>query len=259
MTRPWPLWLRNLVVALAHLGLFALSFWGAYCLRLDFKVPPWTLNPTEVAPEFSRYWDSLYQLMPLVLVIKVAVFWYFRLYSSWGRYVGVQDLIETFKASHVSTAIIVIAVLVYSYVLKSHFNNAPPIPGAVFITDWAGTIALVGGVRFAIRIYREGMRPIAAGGLTNVLLVGAGDAGEAVLREMQRLPVERYRVVGFVDDNPGLRGSRIHAVPVLGDTSQIGKICETYDVEELVIALANPTRQLLRRIIEFCKGSKLIF
>jgi len=259
MTRPWPLWLRNLLVALAHLGLFALSFWGAYCLRLDFKLPPLTLNAGDVSIEFSRYWDSLYQLLPLVLVIKVAVFWYFRLYSSWGRYVGVQDLIETFKASHVSTAIIVIAVLVYTYILKSQYDHTLPIPGAVFITDWAGTIALVGGVRFAIRIYREGMRPVAAGGLANVLIVGAGDAGEAVLREMQRLPVERYRVVGFVDDNPNIRGARIHAVPVLGDTSQIGAICHDYEVEELVIALASPTRQLLRRIIEFCKGSKLIF
>ena len=132
-------------------------------------------------------------------------------------------------------------------------------PGAVVIIDWAGTIALVGGTRFAIRIYREGMRPVAVGGLTNTLIVGAGDVGEAVLREMQRMPVERYRVVGFVDDNPRIIGARIHGVPVIGDTSQMSRICTRHEVEEVFIALADPSRQDLRRIIEFCKGSKLVF
>ena len=251
-----PLWLRTGFVAAVHLVLFTLSFWGAYCLRLDFKVPP--LVPT-ASPEFSEYWSSMETLILFVLAIKMVVFWYFRMYSSWGRYVGVQDLIETFKASHVSTAIIVVFVLGFSYYVESTNNPSPKIPGAVFIIDYFGTITLIGGVRFGIRIYREGMRPIAAGGLTNVLIVGAGDAGEAVLREMQRLPVERYRVVGFVDDNPAATGARIHGVPILGTTAEIGQICEKREIEELVIALPNPTRQLLRRIIEFCKGFKLIF
>ena len=237
------------------------------CIRDSFKVPPLVafdppagMAVTAYYPEFRPYWGSLWTLIGFVLAIKLAVFWYFRMYSSWGRYVGVQDLIETFKASHVATAIIVLFAWLFSVLVESRFGGiSPKIPGAVFIIDYAATIALVGGVRFAIRIYREGMRPIAPGGLTNVLIVGAGDAGEAVLREMQRLPVERYHVVGFVDDSPGASGARIHGVPVLGDTTQIGQICASQEVEELFIALPRPTRQSLRRIIEFCKGNKLIF
>jgi FlaA1/EpsC-like NDP-sugar epimerase len=253
-----PLWVRSTSVAVIHLLLFALSFYGAYCLRLDFKVWP-LVSEDATGIEFTAYWDSLGTLVLFVLAIKVVVFWYFRMYSSWGRYVGVQDLIETFKASHVSTAIIVIFVLVFSAMVENHRGTSPKIPGAVLIIDYFGTIMLIGGVRFGIRIYREGMRPIAAGGLTNVLIIGASDAGEAVLREMQRLPVERYRVAGFIDDNANLGGARIHGVPVLGTTTQIGTLCEQHEIEELVIALPNPTRQLLRRIIDFCKGSKLIF
>jgi FlaA1/EpsC-like NDP-sugar epimerase len=250
-------WQRNILVALLHLLLFTVSFWGAYCLRLDFKVPPFVYD---ASAEFKPYWPSLFLLIGFVLVIKLAVFWYFRMYSSWGRYVGVQDLIETFKASYVSSAIVVFFVLIFSKILEMRGGGQVGlrVPGAVFIIDWAGTIALVGGVRFAARIYREGMRPMAAGGLTNALIIGAGDAGEAVLREMQRLPVERYRVIGFVDDNPN-QPSRIHGVPVFGDTSRLGQLCEKYEVDELVIALHAPSRQLLRRIIEFCKGSKLVF
>ncbi len=256
-SQPLAPWQRNILVALIHLLLFAVSFWGAYCLRLDFKVPPFV---TVASPEFMPYWPSLFRLIGFVLVIKLAVFWYFRMYSSWGRYVGVQDLIETFKASYVSSAIIVFFVLIFSKLMELRGLSpvSMKVPGAVFIIDWAGTIALVGGIRFAARIYREGMRPIAAGGLTNALIIGAGDAGEAVLREMQRLPVERYHVIGFVDDNPN-QPSRIHGVPVFGDTSQLGELCEKHEVDELVIALHDPSRQLLRRIIEFCKGSKLVF
>ncbi len=251
--QPLPLFVRHLAVAIVHLALFAISFYGAYLLRLDFQMPP------IVSPETSPYWNSFSNLIWLVLAIKLVVFWYFRMYSSWGRYVGVQDLIETLKASYVATAIIVVCVLLLNILQQSMMENFLNIPGSVVIIDFAGSIALVGGTRFAIRIYREGMRPVAVGGLTNTLIVGAGDVGEAVLREMQRMPVERYRVVGFVDDNPRIIGARIHGVQVLGDTSQLSRICTKHDVEEVFIALPDPSRQNLRRIIEFCKGSKLVF
>lgn len=256
LKRPLPLWIRHLGVALVHLVLFVISFYGAYFLAFDFKTPPFFPLDMSNATLVSA-WNSLHPLLGFVLVTKLVVFWYFRMYSSWGRYVGVQDLIETFKASHISTAIIVVLVLAYN-IFRSH-GGALDLRGSIVIIDWAGTIALVGGTRFAIRIYREGMRPVAVGGLTNTLIVGAGDVGEAVLREMQRMPVERYRVVGFVDDNPRIIGARIHGVPVLGDTSQLSRICTKNEVEEVFIALANPSRQDLRRIIEFCKGSKLVF
>ena len=258
---------RHTYIAAVHVLLFIFSFWVAYGLRYEFHIPPaWApiadtepILPTDVRiPE--AVWDNFYELLIFVLVVKVMVFGYFRLYAGWWQYVSIQDLVETFKASHISTAIILGGV----YVLKAlraygAISAAVEVPDTVLIIDWAATIALVGGVRFLVRIIREGSRPVSPAGLTRVLIIGAGNAGEGVLRELYRLPVEKYHVVGFIDDNPRVRGIRIHGVPVLGGVGDLAEVARRQNAEEVIIALPQPTREQLRRIIEVCKGQRLTF
>jgi len=258
---------RHTYIAAVHVLLFIFSFWVAYGLRYEFHIPPaWApiadtepILPTDVRiPE--TVWDNFYELLIFVLVVKVMVFGYFRLYAGWWQYVSIQDLVETFKASHISTAIILGGV----YVLKAlraygAISVAVEVPDTVLIIDWAATIALVGGVRFLVRIIREGSRPVSPAGLTRVLIIGAGNAGEGVLRELYRLPVEKYHVVGFVDDNPRVRGIRIHGVPVLGGVGDLAEVARRQNAEEVIIALPQPTREQLRRVIEVCKGQRLTF
>ncbi len=258
---------RHTYIAAVHVLLFIFSFWVAYGLRYEFHIPPaWApiadtepILPIDVRiPE--TVWDNFYELLIFVLVVKVMVFGYFRLYAGWWQYVSIQDLVETFKASHISTAIILGGV----YVLKAlraygAISVAVEVPDTVLIIDWAATIALVGGVRFLVRIIREGSRPVSPAGLTRILIIGAGNAGEGVLRELYRLPVEKYHVVGFIDDNPRVRGIRIHGVPVLGGVGDLAEVARRQNAEEVIIALPQPTREQLRRIIEVCKGQRLTF
>ncbi len=258
---------RHTYIAAVHVLLFIFSFWVAYGLRYEFHIPPaWApiadtepILPTDVRiPE--TVWDNFYELLIFVLVVKVMVFGYFRLYAGWWQYVSIQDLVETFKASHISTAIILGGV----YVLKAlraygAVSVAVEVPDTVLIIDWAATIALVGGVRFLVRIIREGSRPVSPAGLTRVLIIGAGNAGEGVLRELYRLPVEKYHVVGFIDDNPRVLGIRIHGVPVLGGVGDLAEVARRQNAEEVIIALPQPTREQLRRVIEVCKGQRLTF
>ncbi len=270
---PYAPLLRHIYVALVHAILFMVAFWLAFGLRYEFKIPPFaepiatTIPPEAVGEPFSEMvgvpkdvWNSFHELLVFVLLVKLLVFGYFRLYAGWWQYVSIQDLIETFKASHISTLIILASV--YLSRTLSHYGvlSIPVgIRDTVMIIDWAATIALVGGLRFIVRIIREGSRPVSPAGLTRVLIVGAGDTGEGVLRELYRLPVEKYHVVAFVDDNPRKRGIRIHGVPVLGGVDDLAEIAERQRVEEVVIALPQPKRDELRRIIEVCKGQKLTF
>jgi len=291
--------LRHTYLAGVHLLLFVFSLWMAYGLRYEFRIPP-AARPgpdqivvvesndsrlAEAAKAGVRYatpgevlrragpdadpalsnvpagvWGGFFSLLAFVLVVKLLVFGYFRLYAGWWQYVSIQDLIETFKASHISTAIILGGV--YSCrVLKAYggITVDVPVPDTVLIIDWAATIALAGGLRFLVRIVREGSRPVSPAGLTRVLIVGAGDAGEGVLRELYRLPVEKYHVVGFVDEDVRKRGIRIHGVPVLGGVGDLAAVAQSHKVDEVVIALPQPTRDELRRIIEVCKGQRLMF
>ncbi|MDK1030370.1 MAG: nucleoside-diphosphate sugar epimerase/dehydratase [Planctomycetia bacterium] len=246
--------LNRIVAVAAHLVLFFVSLWFSYGLRFDFHIPPRALSEAT-----ARYWPSFWYVLALVLVVKGLVFGYFRLYSGSLRYVGVQDLIDTFKASHISTLIIFVVYYVYTYVSQGMGRAPYEVPDSVLIIDWAGTIATIGGARFAVRIYREGMRPVSPAGLTRVLIVGAGDAGEAVFRELYRLPVEKYEVLGFIDDDLARQGARIHGTAVLGGTAELSRLAEKHDIDEVIIALPDPTRKELHRIIEACKGQKLIF
>jgi len=290
--------LRHAYVAGVHVLLFVLSLWLAYGLRYEFQIPPAAApiadrqdvdNPpvgnfpgvedidhngngefdqVELLPPGSvgvpeSTWQDFYELLIFVVIVKLMVFGYFRLYAGWWQYVSVQDLIETFKASHISTAIILAGVYVCRVLGPSpgygFIRNTVEVPDTVLIIDWAGTIALVGGLRFLVRIIREGSRPVSPAGLTRVLIIGAGDVGEGVLRELYRLPVEKYHVVGFIDNDPRTRGIRIHGVPVLGGVADLAEVASKQNVEEVVIALPQPTRDELRRIIEVCKGRRLTF
>jgi FlaA1/EpsC-like NDP-sugar epimerase len=259
--------LRHFYIAVVHLLLFVFSLWVAYGLRYEFRIPPAAapipdnipVLPNEVGVPAS-YWSAFYGLLAFVLFVKLLVFGYFRLYAGWWQYVSIQDLIETFKASHISTFIILGGVYVCR-ALRAYGAVAVslPVPDTVLIIDWAATIALAGGLRFLVRIIREGSRPVSPAGLTRVLIIGANDAGEGVLREMYRLPIERYHVVGFIDDNPRTRGIRIHGVPVLGGIADLSAVAEKQNAEEVIIALEQPGREDLRRIIEVCKGRKMTF
>jgi len=264
---------RHVYVGAVHVLLFAFSFWVAHGLRYEFRVPPLAAAVANVIPPEAvgepvstlvgvpeAVWSRFYQMLVFVLIVKVLVFGYFRLYAGWWQYVSVQDLVETFKASHISTVIILGGVyltrLLTGYgVLSVRLT----VPDTILIIDWAATIALVGGMRFLVRIIREGSRPVSPAGLTRVLIVGAGDAAEGILRELYRLPVEKYHVVGFVSDDPRKRGIRIHGVPVLGGVDELAAIADHQTAEEVIIALPQPKRDELRRIIEVCKGRKLTF
>jgi len=261
--------LRHFYIGVVHILLFVFSLWVAYGLRYEFRIPPFAapwpdaevIVPTQVRVPVS-VWDNFFELLIFVVVVKWLVFGYFRLYAGWWQYVSVQDLIETFKASHISTAIILGGVYLCKVLGPEGYKvitASIEVPDTVLIIDWAATIALVGGLRFLVRIVKEGSRPVSPAGLRRVLVIGAGDVGEGVIRELYRLPVERYHVVGFIDDDPRKRGTRIHGVPVLGSVDELAEIAEKQNAEEVVIALPKPTRDELRRIIEVCKGQRLTF
>jgi FlaA1/EpsC-like NDP-sugar epimerase len=282
--------LRHLYIALVHVALFVFALWVAYGLRYEFRIPPvpgtpvpdvvrgvpenyeatdadrFIVRPGETLPlsELTgvprSIWHTFAPLLIFVLLVKVVVFGYFRLYAGWWQYVSIQDLIETFKASHISTALILGGVYTVRALHRyGMVSSSLAVPDTVLIIDWAATIALAGGLRFLVRVIREGSRPVSPAGLTRVLIVGAGDAGEGVLRELYRLPVEQHHVVGFVDDDPNKRGIRIHGVPVLGNVDELATVAERQHAEEVIIALAQPGKDELRRIIDICKGRKLTF
>ena len=242
----------KLKIILAHVGFFWLS------LFLSFVV----LNSMQVGPWFGPlFWNTFL----ILCAIKLVIYGIFRQYQGWWRYVSVSDLFSIIKATHIC---LVLEIVGY-YLLMWAFNpngmtvdKAPLIAQldvAVLVADWVATICTVCGSRLLIRLYFEENQQVDTGRLTRILIVGAGNAGETLLREIRRMNVLKYEVVGFIDDNPRKRGIRIHGVEVIGNTSGIRKIAKEKSIDELVIAMPSANRKELRHVIAQCEGANLKF
>ena len=213
--------------------------------------------------QFKHSW--LLQQYPVLLVffiiIKLLVFAAFKQYRGWWRYVGITDLTGIAAASLVSTLIIVVLwfTMLNTTSIRRALQNLTEVSQSVFMLDLFATILLLAGLRMVIRLYYEEFRTIEGGRLKRFLIIGAGNTGEALLREIHRMPVAQYEVIGFIDDNLAKQGINIHGIPVLGTVEQLPKICEDRNIEEVAIAMPSATHDEVRRVVQVCAGTKVRF
>src|SRR5579872_1133775 len=230
---------RRLMVVTMHLVLVLVSYALAFVLRFDGLIPP----------AYDKIFLST--LIPLV-VFRLGAFAFYRLYSGWWRYVGMRDMFALLKAIAISSALFT-ALLVFT-------GQAYQYPRSVIVIDAGLTLFFIGGVRFALRALRENRRPVTGGPrLRRVLIVGAGDAGELLLREMHNNSRLGYVPVGFVDDDVRKTGFHIHGVPVLGTTESLGEILTTNAADELIIAIPSASRDQIQKIVNRCLATRLPF
>lgn len=240
---------RRPLIVLAHLAVFAVSLLLSFLVASNMQIrTEWLVGqyPT---------------LLVFVFVIKTAIFGLFKQYRGWWRYVGISDLTGIIRASLVSTMLIFglwVAGLYVSSVRRS-IPNVFDVSQAVFVVDMFCTVLLLAGLRMAIRLYYEEFRTVESGRLKRFLIVGAGNTGESLLREIHRMTVAEYEMVGFIDDDPAKQGIRIHDVPVLGTVEQLAEICTEKNIEEVAIAMPSATAQQRRRVVQVCQGTKVRF
>ena len=176
---------------------------------------------------------------------------------------GISDLLGILKASLVSTIVIVIAWFTFMNTtdvrLNPRFVGISEVGQGVFMADLFATFLLLGGIRMLVRLYHEEFRTVEGTHLKRLLIVGAGNAGEALLREIHRMNITEYDVIGFVDDDLIKQGIRIHGLGVLGTVDQLPSICNERNIDEIAIAMPSATHQQLRHVIQVCEGTNLRF
>ncbi len=241
---------RKPLIVLAHIVVFAASLFLSFLLVHNMQ--------------FKRAWLNLYPpLLLFVLIVKLTVFGLFKQYRGWWRYVGISDLTGIMRASLVSTFIIVALWFVMGYIdpILTHLPAGMERPfEGICMADMFATILLLAGLRMVIRLYFEEFRTVEAGRLKKLLIVGAGNAGEALLREIHRMSIAQYDVIGFIDDEPAKQGTNIHGIQVLGTVEQLPKICEDRNIEEIAIAMPEASHHQRRRVVQvFEKGTKIRF
>ncbi len=240
---------RKTLIILTHIVLFSFSLLISFLFTKNMRLDAdWVLGQYPYVLVFT-------------IVIKLIVFGLFKQYRGWWRYVGITDLFGIAGAAWTSTLIIYVlytAGLLNSFI-RPFMEEFANISQAVFLLDMFGTMFLVGGVRMLVRLYHEEFRTIEGVHAKRFLIIGAGDAGEGLLREILRMRVAEYEVIGFVDDDRAKQGMLIHGIPVLGRVDQLPEICEKKGIEEIAIAMPSVSRSQLRRVVQICEGTKIRF
>lgn len=227
---------RMVLIVSVQIFLLVVGYYCAFLLRFDLALDDSSL---------IFFWKTV---APLV-VLKVVFFYLFGLLRGWWRYVGLSDLLGISKASACSLAVLLL-------LLQMGFWPEG-FPRSVLLVDMALTILITGGARCAVRAYTDGVQHYAA--QRNTLIVGAGEAGSVIVRELQRNPRLDYKPVGFLDDNPSKKALRIHGVKVLGPTERLSVLIERYSVSCVLIAIPSASGSQIQRIIGRCQECRVEF
>jgi FlaA1/EpsC-like NDP-sugar epimerase len=239
----WQKLLRYRVVAviLIHAALVTIAWFGAWWLRLETGL--WDTEVVRGVDYLSVCWTLFW----VVLLARMVTFLWFDLFQGLWRYVSLTDLINLGKATLTGSAIYVLAIVLLRPGLRD-------VPRSALVIEPILCIVLAGGVRIAVRTWREIFAPASRGG-RRVLIVGAGDAGELLLREMKAHRHLAYVPVGFVDDDARKQGTKIHGVPVLGGLANIRRFVETTGAEEIIMAVPSAPGAEYARILDACSSS----
>jgi FlaA1/EpsC-like NDP-sugar epimerase len=223
---------RGLAIAV-QLGLVALSNAIAFLLRFDGDMPAFAS-------------EAFWQTLPWLVAIRAFLFIPFRLYEGLWRYASIYDLRAIVGGVSASSA---------AFFLLTQTPLGPPVyPWSIFIVDTVLLVLLLGGVRLSRRVLAE---PSHGRPGKRVLIFGAGDVGELIVRDIKNTARSGYHFVGFVDDDQKKVGHRIHGVPVLGTRADLPKIVSRYRPDEALLALPHAEPVAVRSIVRALESFKI--
>jgi FlaA1/EpsC-like NDP-sugar epimerase len=235
----FPINRHRLPQLLADAVIVVVAWFLAFQLRFDPRIP--------------AYYDEYltWGVLALLVGLKLTIFALFGFYNRWWRYVSTRDMWGAFRGV---TAASLVAYLVFSF-FEIH---VVAVPRAVWVLDWLLCLALVATSRMLARtiIERPQTRSLVARG-KEVIVVGAGDASQLMLREMLRTPALGYTPIGLIDDDPRKKNLRLHGIRVLGTTPQLRHILRDRRPDELLIAIPSASGEVRQRIVEMARDERV--
>jgi FlaA1/EpsC-like NDP-sugar epimerase len=226
-------WIVKIIVDALLLGL---AYNLAYLLRFDFNIPDHQVLLME-------------RTIIIAILMNVIFINLFKINQSPWRYAGMQDVLNIIAALTAGWI---------CFILYLYFANLMAIPRSVLTLFWIFGILLLGTARFSFRFLLK-LRGQLTTGLRRVLIIGAGNAGEMIIRQMKNDPTLGYRPVAIADDNPKKWDTKIHGVRVLGSTKNLAEIIRKKRVDEIIISTPSAHPKQMRAIVHACEATGLEF
>nr|WP_238442387.1 nucleoside-diphosphate sugar epimerase/dehydratase [Desulfofalx alkaliphila] len=230
--------IRKVILMATDVILINIAIYGALLIRFDGAIP-------------GQYIDAYINLAPFFTLIVIAVFYLAGLYNRLWQYASIGELVTVITAVTVGMAINVTV----AYFLMDSGSHL--LPRSVFIISWVLNIVIIGGSRLGWRVVRDyGLKIYQPTGGKPVLIVGAGDAGVLVAKELKSHYNGKINIVGFVDDDIDKQKLKILSLPVLGDRNDIPKLVSQFAIQEIIIAMPSAKRKVIREIVTVCQDTE---
>jgi FlaA1/EpsC-like NDP-sugar epimerase len=225
---------RFVIIFFSQIMLLCFTYYVSFLFRFDFRLMP-------------QYQPIFVETLPIVVVVKLPIFYAAGLFRGWWRYAGTSDLVDITKAAA--------AAFVLNYLAVLHVFSFPGFPRSVLAIDFVLSILVIGGTRFAVRIYTE--TTMTQHARTPTLIVGAGHAGRKIVQDMKCNPSLDLEPIGFVDDDRSKKNIKIHGVRVLGTLDDLPVLIAQRSIECVLIAIPSAKGTTLQRILEKCRTCKV--
>jgi UDP-GlcNAc:undecaprenyl-phosphate GlcNAc-1-phosphate transferase len=227
---------RRVFEVLLDVLLIVLAYWSAYAIKFE----PFSDSPA---------WKLFLRTLPVLVVVRLAAFLFFGVYRGIWRYTSIDDLMAFAKAVGAGSLISMVIVL-----FKFRFQG---FSRAIFVIDALVMLLLLAGSRVAFRFFRQVLPAVDTEKGRRVLIYGAGDAGELLLRELLNNRELLYAPVGFMDDDPKKQGKVIHGFRVFGGNGMLGKIVSNHQIEQLLISTPRISDARLAEIARECEARNI--
>ena len=232
---------RRPITYLLYGVLAGLAYTAAYLLRFEFDIPPQQIR-------------ALLLTVPAVIAVRLVLARVFKLSTGRWRFVGTAEVVRLFTAMSLGSALLLL--------LRELIAPGLVIPRSVLLIEWVLSSYITAGIWLSYRVGFERLRKAkeAASGkdLKRAIIVGAGEAGNMLAREIQRYPTG-YDLVGFVDDDPSKWGSRLQGVEVLGGTVDLDAFVVAAAVDEIIVATPSAEPEDLRGLVKRCEATDVPF
>lgn len=227
---------RRIFEVLLDVVLIVLAYWSAYAIKFG-------------AFSGNAAWRLFLQTVPVLVFVKMATFLAIGVYRGLWRYTGLDDLIVFVKAVLISSVISVL-VLLFAFRFQGFSRTA-------FVLDGILMLLFLAGSRMAFRLFRQLLPNSNVSEGRKVLIYGAGDGGELLLRELQNNRELRYIPVGFLDDDPAKSGKLIHGLKVFAANGDLSQVCKQHGVDELLISSSKVSEERVQEVARICNEEQI--
>jgi len=228
---------RRIFEVLLDLVLIILAYWSSYAIKF---------GPFSGSPQ----WKLFIRSIPIVLFVKMSAFLVMGVYRGLWKYTSIDDLIVFAKAVMLSSIASVIIIL---FTLRFEgFSRA------VFLIDGVLMFFFLAGSRMAFRLFRQVLPAAGNRNGRRVLIYGAGDGGELLLREIMNNRDLALSPIGFLDDDPSKSGKLIHGFRVFGGNGDLGSVCDQQQVDEVVISSLKMTDARVEEVVRCCAEREIV-